>query len=40
MLGSLRASVGQGAVGTRRSVRGMNANDPDLAAYRLAASPR
>jgi tyrosinase len=34
MLGSPRASVGQNATGTRRSVRGMNANDPDLAAYR------
>ena len=34
MLGSLQASVGQGATSTRRSVRGMNANDPDLAAYR------
>ena len=34
MLGGIRASVGQGATGTRRSVRGMTANDPDLAAYR------
>jgi tyrosinase len=34
MLSSLRASVGQGATGTRRSVRGMNANNSDLAAYR------
>jgi tyrosinase len=34
MLGSLRTSVGQGATGVRRSVRGMDANDPDLAAYR------
>lgn len=34
MLGTLRVSVGQGAVGTRRSVRGMALNDPDLAAYR------
>ena len=34
MLGTLQVSVGQGAVGTRRSVRGMDLNDPDLAAYR------
>jgi tyrosinase len=34
MLGTLRVSVGQGAVGTRRAVREMGANDPDLAAYR------
>jgi len=34
MLGTLRVSVGQGAAGTRRSVRGMDLNDPDLAAYR------
>ncbi len=33
MLGTLRVSVGQSAVGTRRAVRGMTANDPDLAAY-------
>jgi len=38
MLGTLRVSVGQGAVGTRRSVRGMSANDPDLAAYRRAVA--
>jgi tyrosinase len=34
MLCGLRAGLGQGAVTTRRSVRGMAANDPDLAAYR------
>jgi tyrosinase len=34
MLSTLRISVGQGATGTRRSVRGMTANDRDLAAYR------
>ncbi len=38
MLGTLRVSVGQGALGTRRSVRGMRANDPDLAAYRRAVA--
>lgn len=38
MLGTLRISVGQGAVGTRRSVRGMDLNDPDLAAYRRAVA--
>jgi len=38
MLGTLRVSVGQGAVGTRRSMRGMSANDPDLAAYRRAVA--
>jgi tyrosinase len=38
MLGTLRVSVGQGALGTRRSVRGMSANDPDLAAYRRAVA--
>ncbi len=34
MLGTLRVSVGQGVTGTRRAVRGMDLNDPDLAAYR------
>ena len=38
MLGTLRVSVGQGAVGTRRSVRGMTMNDPDLAAYSRAVA--
>jgi tyrosinase len=33
MLGTLRVSVGQGVTGTRRAVRGMDLNDPDLAAY-------
>jgi tyrosinase len=34
ILGSVRAGAAQGAAGTRRSVRGMSANDADLAAYR------
>jgi tyrosinase len=38
MLATLRVSVGQGAVAVRRSVRGMSANDPDLAAYRRAVT--
>ena len=38
MLGTLRVSVGKGAIGTRRSVRSMRANDPDLAAYRRAVA--
>jgi tyrosinase len=33
MLGTLRVSVGQSAAGTRRAVRGMTLDDPDLAAY-------
>lgn len=38
MFGTLRVSVGQGAVGMRRSVRGMDLNDPDLVAYRRAVA--
>ncbi len=38
MLGSVRVTVGQGWGATRRSVRGMDANDPDLAAYRAAVA--
>lgn len=34
MLGTIDVTTGQGAAGTRRSVRGMSLNDPDLAAYR------
>jgi tyrosinase len=38
VLAPIRAGVAQGAAGTRRSVRGMAANDPDLAAYRRAVA--
>lgn len=38
MLGTLRVSVGQGVVATRRSVRSMASNDPDLVAYRRAVA--
>lgn len=38
LLGPSWAARGQGAVGTRRSIRDMGGNDPDLAAYRRAVA--